>query len=90
MVANMRVTGERKWIWVDKICYTKQEFESEITRSAKKYDPIRWFNQDGELLVFDGKTYAFSNQQGKEAFNLATNIFSKYPHLQGEVTKSEH
>src|SRR5690606_3374609 len=33
----MRVTGEKKWIWVDKICYTKQEFESEITRSAKKY-----------------------------------------------------
>ena len=86
----MKVTGERKWIWVDKICYTKQEFESEITKSAKKYDPIRWFNQDGELLVFDGKTYAFSNQQGKEAFNLAINIFSKYPHLQGEVTKSEY
>ncbi|MEZ4905533.1 MAG: hypothetical protein R2822_29115 [Spirosomataceae bacterium] len=85
----MQLTGERRWIWVDKECNLKQEFEAGEIKNVKSYDPSRWFNEDSELLVFDGKTYAFSNQHGKGTFDLVKNIFSVYPELQGEIKKNE-
>ncbi len=85
----MQLTGERRWIWVDKECNSKQEFEEGEIKNVRSYDPSRWFNEDNELLVFDGKTYAFSNQHGKGTFDLVKNIFSEHPELQGEIKKNE-
>jgi len=83
----MKLTRRKKWIWVDRVCNTKQEFEAEQVMNVNTYDSSRWFNEDDELLVVDGKTYAFSNQQGKKAYDLASKIFSEYPHLSGEIKK---
>jgi len=85
----MKLTGEKSWIWVDKECQTRQEFEKEEIKNVKIYDPTRWFNEDEALLIYDGKTYAFSNQHGKETYDLVKNIFKKYPELQGEIKKNE-
>jgi len=81
----LKVTGEKRWIWVDKECLTKQEFESADIKNVRTYDHSRWFNTDNELIRFDGKTYAFSNQHGKDTYELVRNIFKQYPGLQGEI-----
>lgn len=85
----MKLTGAKRWIWVDKDCISKQEFEAEKIKNVKTYDPSRWFNADNELLKFEGKTYAFSNQHGKGTFELVRNIFMKFPELQGEIKNIE-
>jgi hypothetical protein len=84
----IELTPKRKWIWVDKICNTKSEFEVEEIINTKNYDSARWFNQDDELLIYNNKTYAFSNQHGKGTFELVNTIFSKFPQLNGLITKN--
>lgn len=46
-----------------------------VARWAKEKDkpfgPRRWFCKEGELLVFQGRTYAFSNQWGGEGWRKA-------------------
>lgn len=85
----MKLTGEKRWIWVDKECHSRQEFESEEIKNVKSYAPSRWFNEDDELLIYEGRTYAFSNQHGKGTYDLVKNIFNQYPDLQGEIKKNE-
>lgn len=84
----MILTGEKGWIWVEKECFTRQDFEACEIQNVRSYDPSRWFNEDNEFLVFNGKTYAFSNQHGKGTFDLVKNIFTKHPELQGEIKKN--
>lgn len=84
----MILTGEKGWIWVEKECFTRQDFEACEIQNVRSYDPSRWFNEDNELLVFNGKTYAFSNQHGKGTFDLVKNIFTKHLELQGEIKKN--
>jgi len=84
----MKITGAKRWIWVNKICQTKQDFEMEQIQNIKRYDPTRWFNSEEELLHFDGKTYAFSNQHGKGTFEMTKEIFKHYPNLMGEIHKA--
>ena len=45
-------------------------------------------NADDELLVFDNKTYAFSNQHGKGAFEMIEAIFQAFPRLEGEIGRN--
>lgn len=85
----MELTGSRRWIWVDKLCETKGEFEAEEIKNVRRYDPSRWFNSDNELLKSEGKTYAFSNQHGKGTHEFVNSIFEKYPQLKGEIKKKE-
>ena len=84
----MKLTGAKRWIWVNKECNTKQEFESEEIINVKNYDSSRWFNEGDELIVYEGKTYAFSNQHGKDTYNLAVSIFNQHLELNGEITKT--
>lgn len=88
-ITLMKITGEKRWIWVEKICKTKQEFENEEIKNIKSYDSSRWFNEDDELLIFDGKTYAFSNQHGKGTFDLVKTIFLRHTELLGEIKINE-
>lgn len=81
----MKLTGDKRWIWVDKVCHSRQEFEIEEIKNVRTYDPLRWFNEDHELIIHDGRTYAFSNQHGKETYDLVKKIFNQYPELQGEI-----
>ncbi|MDO9614668.1 MAG: hypothetical protein Q7J86_09100, partial [Bacteroidota bacterium] len=83
------ITTQGKWIWVNKACNTRIEFETEMSKSNRKYDPTRWFVEDKELLVFGEKTFAFSNQHSKEAYNIISKIFEKYPQLNGTIEISE-
>lgn len=83
----MKLTGKGRWIWIDKICQTTEEFESAEIKNTKKYDAKRWFNKDNELFHFDGKTYAYKNQHGKGTFDMVNTIFEKYPQLNGDVTR---
>ncbi|MBL6445682.1 hypothetical protein JMN32_05140 [Fulvivirga sp. 29W222] len=85
----MELTGSKRWIWVDKFCNSKEEFESSEIHNVRSYDSSRWFNADNELIQFEGKTYAFSNQHGKGTYDLVTNTFQKFPELKGEITKNE-
>ena len=84
----MELTGPKRWIWVNGLCHSNEEFENSDIQNVRSYDPSRWFNANHELMQFDGKTYAFSNQHGKGTFDLITNIFRKFPELKGEITKS--
>ena len=84
----MKLTGERRWIYINQIVTSKIELEIEYSKFAKNYDQSRWFNSDKELLNFEGKTYAFSNQNGKETFDLATKIFDNYQELQGVIKQN--
>jgi hypothetical protein len=85
----IELTGKRRWIWVNKICKTKEEFETEQIKNVRKYDTSRWFNSDEELLIFEDKTYAFSNQHGKGTYEVVNRIFEEYPQLNGEIKKNE-
>jgi hypothetical protein len=88
----MKLIGEKRWIWVDKVCKDREEFEAEKgnIKNVKNYDPSRWFNETHELLVFNDKTYVFSNQHGGRTYDLVKAIFDQYPELQGEITKIEN
>lgn len=77
--------GEGRWIKVNKICSTKSEFEEEYQKNAKKYDSSRWFNKDDELFKINGKTYAYSNQQGGDNKWLIEQIFYQFPVINGEI-----
>lgn len=85
----MNLTRERTWIWVEKVCRSKQEFEAEEIKNVKNYDPSRWFNNDEELMIYEGKTFAYSNQHGPITYDLVMKIFNSYPQLQGQITKNE-
>ncbi|MFN4000475.1 hypothetical protein [Algoriphagus sp.] len=85
----MNLTGRKAWIWVNKVCHSKQEFELEEIRNVKIYDSTRWSNEDDALLIYEGKTYAFTNQQGKETYDLVNKIFHQYPDLKGKIKKKE-
>lgn len=39
-------------------------FESLARKQADRFDPVRWFYEDAELIHSDGKTYALTNQWG--------------------------
>jgi hypothetical protein len=85
----MKITGEKRWIWVEKSCDSTLEFEAEKIKNVKSYDHTRWFNADNELLHFEGKTYAFSNQHGKATYDMVSNIFIQFPQLVGVIKKIE-
>ena len=86
----MELTGSRKWIWVDKECNSKEEFEAEEIQNSRSYDSARWFNDDDELIIWQGKTYAFSNQHGKGTYERVKSIFTAHPELNGEIIKNEN
>jgi len=83
------ITKSNRWIWVEKVCKTRNEFENEEIKNRRTYDPSRWFVEDNELFVIGERTYAFSNQHSKEAFNLISNIFEKYEELNGTIEVNE-
>ena len=39
-------------------------FVQALAHSGTRFDPIRWFYSDDELIYFNGKTFAFTNQWG--------------------------
>lgn len=79
------ILSKKRWLVVDKICYTTQEFEEEIGLMEKKYDSKRWFNKAGELFHIEGKTYSLKNQYGGSALPLVKEILETFPELNGEV-----
>lgn len=84
----MEFTGKSKWLWVNKICKSSTEFETEYrSTNQRKYDQSRWFNDDSELLVHNEKTYVFSNQHGKGTGKLVNDIFAKFPELNATAEK---
>jgi len=76
--------SNRIWWTVDGEC-TSDHFlhqaNLEAARANKTFDARRWFCDDDELVKFDGKTYAFSNQWGvstAKAMNILTSEFPQY------------
>lgn len=86
----MEVTNPSKWIWVDKECMSRSEFEAEKIQNTKAYDSTRWFNANDELFVVNGKTYAYSNQHGKATYDLVQELFKKFSQLHGMITPHEN
>lgn len=86
----MEYTGSRRWLAVDKVCRTKEEFENELQlTNPGKYDASRWFNDDDELLVHHDRTYAFSNQHGIQTAEMVNNIFREFPELNASLEINE-
>ncbi|MCB1339680.1 MAG: hypothetical protein KDK24_01170 [Pseudooceanicola sp.] len=57
---------------------------------AGRFDPIRYFCADDELLHREGRTYAFLNQWGGEDWLAAMNgLRSAFPHHRIDFVKSE-
>lgn len=79
------ITTTSRWIIVDKPCQSRVEFENEIKKTKNKFDSTRWFIEDEELFIVDGKTYAFSNQHSKEAYNIISKVFEAFPELKGTI-----
>lgn len=48
-----------------------EEFHRLAKETRRNFDPGRYFCSDDELLHFDGRTYAFSNQWGSPAWEQA-------------------
>lgn len=49
---------------------------------GKRFDPIRWFCDDDELLRVDGRTYAFSSQWGgTDWLEAMANLRDAFPDL---------
>jgi len=86
----MELTNNRKWIWVDKVCTTKEAFEAADIRNTKRYDSSRWFNADDELLINEGKTYAFSNQHGKGTYEFVCKLLEKFPNIVATIRRSDN
>lgn len=79
------ITTASRWIYVDKICNSRSEFEAEVSKVKKKFDSSRWFIDDNELFKNGNRTYAFSNQHSKEAFNIISQIFKQFQSLNGFI-----
>ena len=78
----MKFTKKRRWLSVDKVCSTNEEFATEYdAKNQRKYVSRRWFSDDNQLLIHEGKTYVFSNQHGKGTGDLVLNIIAEYPEL---------
>ena len=84
----MEQTGKSRWISIDKEVHHNTDFENEFRNGAKNYDSLRWFNSDNELIRHNGRTYAYTNQQGTETFDLVRRIFNSHIELNGEIKKS--
>jgi len=47
---------------------------------SRTFDPARWFCGDDELVHFDGRTYAVSNQWGTGTEQTLRDLTSQFPH----------
>ena len=66
-----------------------KEASGKLGANGKVFDASRWFCEEGELIIQNGKTYAFSNQWGirwMEAINLLKDSF---PEAKIEIAKSQ-
>ena len=94
--ALFRWRSNRVWLSVDGTVdaskFKTQATEMKLPNGAI-FNPRRWFCEEGELLHFGGKTYAFSNQWGGEnwfkAMNLLKENFPKFNINFAECATSE-
>jgi hypothetical protein len=65
----------RVWRTVDGEIRDSDEFRESASRDAesggRSYDDRRWHTNEGDLVVSEGKTYAFSNQWGRKRWDPA-------------------
>ena len=50
-----------------------------------RYHPKRWFHESDDLIRFDGRTYAVSNQWGRRTEKALKNLATTFQHLDIEV-----
>jgi hypothetical protein len=62
-----------------------QEFCSRASERSKEagksFNERRWHTGDGDLIVFDGNTYAFSNQWGRHWPKFMKELKERYPQI---------
>ena len=46
---------------------------------GRVFDDSRYFCVDGELIHFNGKTYAFTNQWGQDTIRAIDNMIAAFP-----------
>jgi hypothetical protein len=52
-----------------------------------RFDPPRWYCEEGELFHANGKTYAFSKMWGGKHWHMAMNLLKeKYPQFKIEFS----
>ena len=48
---------------------------------GSRFDDSRYFCMDGELIHFNGKTYAFTNRWGQHTIRAIDNMIAAFPDL---------
>jgi len=78
--ALLKEYKNRVWYWVDG-AVDAAEFKLRADAKARaigtRFDPIRWFLDDGALCQANGKTYAFSSQWGGDDWHRAMNALKE-------------
>jgi len=75
--------GDRFFVWADgdlDSAEFNQAVKTARATQGRAFDPVRWFSATDELIPFDGKTYAVSNQWGtgtEEAIRSLTLAFPR-------------
>lgn len=77
------------WRWLDGE-RDPDDFATNLQSSqgAGSAEPRRWFLEDGELIVFDGKTYAFTNQWGGRAVEAMQALIDGFPEVEMSMQPS--
>ena len=79
---------DRSWVSVEGEC-SEEEFLRKLsavrTARGRPIDPKRYFTGSGEIIPFGGRTYAFSNQWGKDTVEVANRVAASFGDLAIEV-----
>ncbi len=79
----------RKNLWVSVDGKVDSQEFCQKAAEAGKFDEIRYFVDDDQLIHSDGKTYAFINQWGKRTNEAITILLENFPDHGVECTESE-
>ena len=55
------------------------QLKAEAADGGKAFDGIRYFSSDGELIIHEGRTYAFTNQWGPRTQKAMDQLIAAFP-----------
>ena len=62
---------------------------ADAASGGRSYDDRRWHTRDGDLIAYDGKTYALSNQWGRRWPRAMELLKERHPELHLEWIPTE-
>lgn len=71
------INWRKIWFEIEGEYHTQTDFLSKAVIVNEKFDEIRYFTKDDELIQHTGKTYSLSNQWGRKTIEAVENIIEK-------------